>query len=431
MNRAALVAGLSFLALSACAHPEDRRWKMRTELDAPVPANELPDVQVYSIATPTPPGKIRLTELSDHGQAALIEALAGTGVDAAALRSWVASPLSTDKAGSGLLDRASLDRTLIISVSKGFEAQPGDRLMRTIVTITPHRPNDAARPPFEFAGYTIAATDNKVQDIAHLETKSDASLTATVAPTISSTGANSLAGSLVGALSRSHTTSADIKQQYENLNVDITPQRLRITRESERGLDVVGNTIIALTLATPSYTDRPSAFLASSGKFFAKGKAVAPKAAALSIRPYRHLAACPLEADVVMQYQLRRIVRGREYYTEGKQRVAIVTNAVSRPKQILVRGEEALGELYQVMVYAGGSDGVALMASTVDGGQQRLLFSDYGEATALAAWMKGRRDTLIGADGTRLGLGDEDIPRGSTFQAEAYRQLCTAPVPMS
>lgn len=427
MTRAAFAAALSLLALSACAHPEDRRWKVRTALEAPVPKTQLPDVEVYSVATPSPPGKIKLTELSDHGQAALIEALAGTGVDAAALRTWVASPLSADKPASGLLDRANIDRTLIINVSKGIEAEPGDRLMRTVVTITPRRAPGATRPPFEFAGYTVAASEFKVQDIAHLETMSEASLTATLAPTIKGTGDNSI----VGALSRSHTTSADIKQQHEYLTVGITPSRLRITRESERGNDVVGNTAIALTLATPPHTDRPSAFLASSGKFFTKGKAVAPKAATLAIRPFRHLAACPLEVDVELHYQMRRIVRGREHYTEGKQHVAIVSDTIKRPGQILVRGEDALGELYQVIIYAGGREEGALMASTVDGGQHRLLLSDYGEATALAAWMKGRRDTVIGADGTRLGLGDANIPRGATFQAEAYRQLCAVSVPVS
>jgi hypothetical protein len=394
---------------------------MLTELQAPVPEAQSPNVQVYSIATPTPPGKTRLTELSDHGQAALIEALAKTGVEATALRSLLASPLAADKPSSGLLDRANLERTLIISVSKGVDAQPGDRLMRTIITITPRRAPGTEQNPFEFAGYTIAATDNKIQDIAHLETKSEKSLTGTVAPKISGTAESN---SIVAALSHSHSTTADIKQQYENLNVDISPTRLTITRESERGGDVVGNTIVALTLATPPHTDRPSAFLASSGKFFSKGKALEPKAAGLAIRPYRHLPACPLEADVEMRYQLRRIVRGREFYTEGKQRVAIVSDTIKRPGQILVRGDEALGELYQVIIYANGREDGALIATVPGVGQQRLLFTDYGEARAVAAWMGGRRATTIG-DGMRLSRGDAPVPRHATYVAEAYRQMCT------
>ncbi|HEY0412349.1 MAG TPA: hypothetical protein VGD66_04325 [Allosphingosinicella sp.] len=422
MKGAAFTAALGLLGLSACAHPEDRRW-LRTEIPAELPTDELPQVQVYSVATAAPPGKIRLTELSDRGQAALIEALAKTNADAATLRSLVAAPLASGGDGSGLVDRTQLDRTLIISVSKGVAAEPGDRLMRTIVTITPHRDAGQRRPPFEFAGYTIAATDNKTQNIAHLETKSDASLTATISPTIKGTGDNSL----VGALSRSHTTTADIAQQYENLNIDITPERLIVTRESERGLDVVGNTIIALTLATPPRTSQPTAFLASDVKFHDKGKALPPKTASFTLRPLQYLPACPLRADVRLRYQLRHIVTGREYYTEGKQTASIVSDTIELPNQILVRPEDAQGQLYQIKIYRHRVEDGAIIATTVDGGQQPLLFDDYAEASRVAAWMKGRRDTVIGPDRVRLGKGDEHISAGSTFQAESYRLDCPPP----
>lgn len=87
----------------------------------------------------------------------------------------------------------------------------------------------------------MAPTDTKVQHIAHLETTTDPKLTTSLAPEIGGFADNGVGSEL----SHSRKTSADIVQQYENLGVDILPGQMVITRESERGLDVVGNTLIA------------------------------------------------------------------------------------------------------------------------------------------------------------------------------------------
>jgi hypothetical protein len=348
----------------------------------------------------------------------MIEALAKTGADAAALRAMVASSLSRRDDG-GPVDRTRLERTLIVSVAKGPEAQPGDRLMRTIVTIRPHR-RDGGAAPFEFAGYTIVKTDYGMQNIAHLETKTDASLTGTLSPKVGGFGDNSL----VGSLSRSHTSSADIAQQYENLNVDIVPDRLTVTRESERGLDVVGNTIVALTLAMPPLTDAPNGLLAASATLFSKGKPLAPADASIDVRPMHFLRACPLLADVELRYQLRHIVGGREYYTEGKQSVAIASGTVAPAVQTLVRGEDVSGPLYEIRVDVAGRPRGAIIASLPHGEQNLLLFDDYDEANALAVWLKGRGEARIGDGGTLLNLGNRPIPKGATLQPVPYRLAC-------
>ncbi|PMV85299.1 hypothetical protein, partial [Pseudomonas sp. GW460-C8] len=85
--------------------------------------------------------------------------------------------------------------------------------------------------------------------------------------------------------SNKRTTSADIISQYENLNVDITPDSLVLTRESERGLDVVGNTLVSLTLAPTTGTDPLQDFVVSSQKLFEAGKPLTPEKATFAISP--------------------------------------------------------------------------------------------------------------------------------------------------
>jgi hypothetical protein len=289
--------------------------------------------------------------------------------------------------------------------------------MRTVVRIRPRR--TGAQNSFEFAGYTIAATDTKIQNIANLETSSQASLSATLAPTIGGFGDNSVEG----GISRSHKTSAVITQQYENLNIDIVPHELIVTRESERGLDVIGNTIVALTLAPPPRTDEPVAFLAGATKLYDKGKALAAARAEFEVRPLAFLSACPLYADVELDYQLRRIVQGREYYTEGKQRVAIVRGSLEAEEYPLVRADEAQRALYQIVVSAGGTRS-QLFARTTDGSQKALLLDDYESARSLAHWLQQGGGSRPGAGGIELRMGGDPWPRGARFKAEPYILGC-------
>jgi hypothetical protein len=418
--KAALVPSLVVLSLApACSHPEDRRWKeLLPPSEATLARSQEPTIRVYSIPTPAAaPGKTRLRDLSDHGQQALIEALAKTTNDPAALRKLLATPLEDTEAG-GAVNRTRLDRTLIISVSKSLDSLPGDRLMKTIVRIKPRR-SSSGEAVFEFAGYTIAKTDTQIQNIANLETTTQAKLSASAAPEIGGFGDNSIGGEL----SRSHKTSAAITQQYENLGIDIVPEELVVRRESERGLDVIGNTIVALTLAPPPRTDQAIAFLAGPVKMFDKGKALAAANAEFDVRPMAYLAACPLEADVELHYQMRRIIEGREHYTEGKQRVAILRGSLRPQKFQLVRADEAQRPFYQIMVAAEGNE-KAITAHTIDGSSKRLLLDDYENARRLAYWLQRGGGSRPGAAAVQLRMGADPWPKGARFHARPYIFAC-------
>ena len=116
---------------------------------------------------------------------------------------------------------------------------------------------------FVFDGYTVIATDNQLLKIAQITSTSSASLQGQLGRTSSDTTATTTAqppvsevltavlgasAGVTGNLSQQRVTNSTINQQYTKLGADILPTELRILRESERNLDVSGNTLIALTL---------------------------------------------------------------------------------------------------------------------------------------------------------------------------------------
>lgn len=411
------IAGIAAVALlSGCAHPEDRRWARLTGTVTEASAADAPSVAVYAFEPPKPGRKTNVRDLSDHGQAALIEAMARTPAEAAALRKLLATAFEGDGSG-GPVDQTRLSRALVISVRKGPGSLPGDRLMRTIVTLTPHVP-PGETSVFEFSGYSIAATDTRVQDIAKLETSSSASVSAGAEPGLGPLGE----GSLGAEFSQSRKSSAEIVQQYENLGIDIRPERLTITRESERGLDVVGNTLIALTLVPSFESERTiSGFLAKDLKLYDKASPLAPAAANLNIVQLDFLSKCDLSVDVVMDYQLRRIVKGREFYTEGKQEVEIVNGSTAMPAQTLVRG----GDVQPLLFVVTNQNGDGLRAAKSGGDYQLLYFSDFSEANSFASWLNSAGSNQIGSDGVTVEV-EKGQPWSKTdnFQAQYYGTSC-------
>lgn len=403
------------LLLSGCAHPEDRRWVDMDVVSAASTDGQEPSVTVYTFEPPKPGKKTSVRDLSDRGQAALIEAMARSPKEAAALRKLLAAPLEGEGSG-GAVDETRLARTIVISVRKGPKSLPGDRLMRTVITLTPHVP-PGETSVFEFAGYTIAATDRQVMDIARLETSSSATLSAGAEPSLGPLGA----GSVGAEVSQSHKSSADIVQQFENLGVDILPHQLVITRESERGLDVVGNTLIALTLQPTFESERTiSGFLAKDVKLYDKGAALAASDASMDLAQLDFLSQCDLIADVRMDYQLRRIVKGREFYTEGKQKIEII-NATETTRQPLVRGGDVQPPLFVITNQYG--DGVS--ATKAGGGYQLLYFGNYGEAKSFANWLSAAGSDRIGANGVQFRI-EKNRPwsRTDSFKAQYFGTDC-------
>lgn len=393
-----------------------------------LPKSEIPTLQVYAFAPPRADATgTTIRDFSDQAQASIVDAYAAKVADPDALRKALTAPLAAS-ASREVDDRTKLSRTLVVAISKGLDSQPGDRLVRTVVSIVPVADDDN-KPSFEFAGYNVATTDNRIQDIARIEEKTDLSLTGSLTPKIGGFGDNRAEGS-VGS---TRTTTADIVQQYEHLHVDITPAELVITRESERGLDVVGNTLVALTLAGGRGSNSVVAYSVSAQKLFEGGKPLDPDVVTFLPSSLSMFTRKDLKVKATLTFVLRRIKQGREYYTEGKQVVELV-NGVTHPigpdgkelpdGSVLIRASDAQPNMF--IVCGNNPENKAVMAETVDYQRRIVLYESLDEARSMAAWLKQAKSFSVGSDGVTLVFGKNDPLRPSMdYRVMSYSRGCS------
>jgi hypothetical protein len=189
-------------------------------------------VAVYTMAA-RPRSKPTLRDLTDAGQAAAIHFLekdpdAGLkGVALADLR----DALDDSNSKVGESDPFRFDRILIANVAKGLDWEPGDRMMWARVLIQPIN--------FRFADYSVADTDNETQKVSSVELTDSRKVSAGFSGAIP--GVEGPKISLEPSRERNVKMNSEVSAQYEKLGFDITPDFLRIIRESGKDSDLVGN----------------------------------------------------------------------------------------------------------------------------------------------------------------------------------------------
>lgn len=438
------------LLLSACEHGENYRWNARSNpsfastLTTPTDSRfgpwDAPAVSVYSYPTAGPsPSETALRDLSDQGQAALIEAYAARTPDVDALRALLARPLrapgSTPSGEAGATAEGVYKRTLVANVTEGWSAAPGDRLAWTWIHIRPVN--------FVFDGYTVLATDNQVLNIEQITSATTVGANATLGRTGSETSTANTAGTplssvlqtvagssngLTGSLNQTNTTTAAINQQYVKLGADILPDELRIYRESERNQDVSGNTLIALTMRVD-----PDEWVDAGREPMQRVTALALSkdgemrpASEVEISVVRHLAPprCPLVADVTLYYQARRVANGRSYI-EGEQEARYEQGRYDAERTILVPADEVRTPSWRV--YPLASPTLPLQLTDVFGASHPLDFTSLEQARNFAEWIgrsrdvRGRNRAPIGKAGLILSSGTDHVLFDGPYFAERVR----------
>jgi hypothetical protein len=455
MHRRLSHAALPLIAtafLCGCEHAENYRWNAESHPDftptlTPPTTTQsdfrgwvYPSVSVYSFATPAPTaGDAGLRDLSDRGQAALIEAMTKAGAKPDDIRDMLSKPLKARSApaeGVATVEGA-YKRTLVANVTKGWSAAPGDRLVWTWVDIRPLN--------FVFDGYSVIATDNQVLNIEQVTNATTASLTGSLGKTGSDTSTTNTAGSPVssilsnvasttagvsGSLSNVYTTTASINQQYVKLGADIVPSELRIYRESERNLDVAGNTLIALTMRidptkwhdlSPDQTQR----VAKLDLVTDDGKFRTPDDVTFEVGLNKAPPRCPLLARVVLYYQIRRTKDGRSY-VEGQQDARYTQRQFDAGEVTIVSADDVSKPSWRI--YPRTMSTQALKVMDIFGAPGWLDFTSYEQARNFAEWLNhnsaayvGKMSAPIGKAGLVLttGINDQALFAGPYF-AERY-----------
>jgi hypothetical protein len=200
-----------------------------------------PHVAVYSVpALAAPRWRPTVRDLTDSGQAHAIDLLVKDPSKGSTVWSALQASMMDPKEFSADKDPLQLERVFVATVTKGTDWLPGDRMQWTRVLVQPIN--------FSFAGYTIASTDSDTVKVHSVDDTNSRKVSADIGLTIP--GVEGPKVSLTPSSEHTVKTTSDVNVQYERLGVDIMPGFLRIIRESEAGNDVVGNTLVNLSVTT-------------------------------------------------------------------------------------------------------------------------------------------------------------------------------------
>jgi hypothetical protein len=219
--------------------------------------------------------------------------------------------------------------------------------------------------------------------------------------------------------SNEHTekTTTEIDAQYENLGIDILPNFLRIVRESERGGDVAGNTIVQLSVVTDPATIRKKTpdqrvvetvhsdtlVILVTGTHLDNGPIELDESNGASIQalPLTPLPHCPLMATVWMLYEKRNIISGREYYEESQQTVSFIRDADEKTDVEIVGADEVSPAHWSIPILPNGEDrqndqGPQFLKVQLENGPPRdLVFRSYNQASKLAHWLRTKNKATL------------------------------------
>lgn len=379
-----------------------------------------PHVSAYSIPTvkvPSPAPTLR--DLADSGQAHAIDFLANGST--AAPHSWTdlqRALVNASETAPGEKDPFQFDRTLVATVTKGTNWEPGDRMVWTRVFIQPIN--------FLFAGYTVAATENGTVKIESVEATSTRKFSADLGLPIP--GPLGPKASLGPSDERTTKTTSDVNAHYEKLGIDIKPTFLRIIRESETGGDAVGNTTVSLSVVTDQHRIQgghpgPDTNMKLQGgevellvtDVNIDGKH--PDQPPIAVSPQAPVPHCPLLARVWMLYEERRIDRNRQYYAEAMQDVSLIRDVDEPVDMEIVAADDVSPAVWAIQVLPGdGNEPTFVKARVGRGPLRKLVFTDYAKASRLSHWFRINAEALLTSKAeAKLGELNFDYPPGASF----------------
>jgi len=321
---------------------------------------------------------------------------------------------TTDSRSDGDLnvkDPCVFHRILVATITKGTRWLPGDRLVWTRLFVQPIN--------FSFAGYTVAETENRTVKIATLETSSTKRLS-----------------SANGAVSDETTTKtdSDVNAEYEKLGIDITPNWMSIFRESERNLDVTGNTLLRLSMkeTDPTKTACPAEgkdaedahvdILVTEVKNDTTSVADLdhPSKASITHLPLPHFVHCPLVAKVWMLYEERAIIKGRSQYSESSQDVTLVRDGEAVGPVVIVPADDVSPAVWRVRVVnkeaKGPETSKYLRAHVTNGTPRDVVFTSLEPASELSRLLRLISVNVAGDDkGAQVSGLTFDFDKDSSF----------------
>ena len=385
MRAPAIGLVLGALLLAGCANDTLLRWRPGAATGYAGPPRP-PTLSVTSQAA-DPDSPLNVKTMKERPAAAYITALAENQKDPDKLRALMATPISK---GGGDGDADDLPRVLVIDVQRNG-VRPADRFTMTEVDVVPT--TGAEGPDYLFTDYQAASTTNASISIGTVTITNQTTGTLSATPGFGAAFAQGTASYGVQSTNASTHNIAETSQ----LSVNASPKRVTVVRTGGEGIDLVGNTLVKLTLHLPEGGGEPI-FIADTDLFENDGSAKPPEKAKVAVKASAFLPARDIYACAKLNYVDRRVTSGAEYRDEGKQSVDFVASPTPTSWQrfLIVPKSELRTALWIVMTLssAGKPDAALMMDSGF--GPVTLYFDNYDEAQQFRAWLAKEKSSSIG-----------------------------------
>jgi hypothetical protein len=271
---------------------------------------------------------------------------------------------------------------------------------------------------FSFVGYTVASTENEKVKISSVEDSNTQKLSTEIGVAVPAVDGSK------ASISRSneHTVkrTSDVDAQFEKLGIDIMPNFLRIIRESEADGDVVGNTLVSLSVVTdptiiqrryPREADKPpigdDVVLQVTGTHLEdeNGDELNKDNASITMMPQAPVPHCALRVRIWMLYEERQINEGAEYYEEARQAVSFLRDADTPRDVDFINPDDVSPAVWSIQVVDKDKSVTKVLGAHFDNSNgngpspapppRELVFTDYGQASKLAHWVRTNHDHRI------------------------------------
>lgn len=414
--RGVLAIASTALLVQGCNGTPNRLRFASTSIPVSEPGD--PTLSVTSIAAePTPP--LTLRDLPGETGAAHATALATKSSGAAEylsnLAASIARPPQSDR------DRTTLQRVIAIDVSPGgYEA--GKRLVRTKVTMVP-------LGPFKFAGYTLAKTDYQTIDLETITSTRKTTGALTLKPSL---GNVVEAGEASVGFENTDQAVYGSRERSRELSIGFSSSRIVVTRDGLPNGDLAGMTLLKTSVRpdptaaaparppkadtanpapkadAPRQSEATPPFLETvvtdQDLFTIEGNDLEPARAA--VRTSTDLIWRPQSLRVCarLEYVERRVLDGREFYDEGKQRVEERSRMTKAKVFELVPEEDTNTQLFRILSEETGRH-LQLSGPT---GHRTITFTNLIAAASFADWASRTGANRIG--GRTLAYGGRTIP---------------------
>jgi hypothetical protein len=404
LRRCGIVA--TAIALTGCTTIQ--RWSAVSGL----PPSSPPDFTVTSAPADAPGGAVTAKDLPDRAGAAYIAALASRDKSAADLRADVAKPIKSP--ASGISDGSVVPRVLLVTVERPH-IRPGDRLLMTRVLVRP------ANADVSFTDYQFAATERATINIGTVSVSDSLGGSAGIGPGPAA-GASLLPNASISA-SRSRSASRNIDQEAI-FSVSTQPHQIEIFRTGAEDRDLLGNTLIKVSLRFGSLNGAPIYYLTDAAITDDKtGAPLDANQASISLNPLALYEPQDVWVCATMAYEDREVIDPRSE-DEGRQKAIIATGATAERPYLIVPYQDLQQLLWKIRDADGShiafADGLTL---------RDLSFDDYAGAEQFLAWLRIKRPTTIknGRLVINIGAMAAPITRYDRLSLELLRQTVGSP----